>query len=371
MPLVQGLLESSDLQEGEEKDLLERGILIGVAYAANVGGIATIIGTLPNAIFALLLSETFPGSPDVGFATWFGFAFPISFTMLLATWLVVYIVFIRHVNVTLSRESLDREYKKLGPISRDEFFVGMVLLLLVLLWIIRPQLMEDNIGFCTQGETLLDSVDTKGECLDIGGTVWSAYIDDGTIACLGASILFFIPSRKRPSEKILDGRAFNTLPWGVLLILGAGFAIANAFSVSGLSQLIGEGISSFTSLSDYGLVFMITTIVCYVTEVVSNSATSTIFLPIIFAVAVQNEINPLLLALPATVATSLAFMLPIATPPNLTIFATGKVSFWDMIKAGFFLNILGILVVSSMSFGTVRVIDPNIETFPSWANVTL
>mmetsp|Transcript_6623 Transcript_6623/g.8082 ORF Transcript_6623/g.8082 Transcript_6623/m.8082 type:complete len:210 (+) Transcript_6623:127-756(+) len=189
------------------------------------------------------------------------------------------------------------------------------------------------------------------------------------VQCLVSRLLFcfFVPSSHRPGEMILTSKSFSKIRFDMLLLFGAGFAIANAFTASGLSLVLGEQFGKLQeSMSDFGFVFAITFIVCYFTEMTSNTATSSILIPILLSVAVDTETNPYLLGLPVTIASSLAFMLPIATPPNTVVYATDKVSFWDMIKAGFWLNNIGVIIVSCMVFVTGNVFT-DLNTFPDFA----
>ncbi|CAK9083492.1 Sodium-dependent dicarboxylate transporter SdcS (Na(+)/dicarboxylate symporter) [Durusdinium trenchii] len=369
VPLINGLLEGhTDSPDGQR---FLKGSLLGVAYGATAGGVSTVIGTAPNAILVLIFSQQFPDGPSINFSSWFLFAFPISLIMVVSSWAVLCLVYLRGVKIDLNKDHMLEELRALGPVRRDEVAVTAVLICLIILWLIRPYVFDEFLGNCVLDDgTISEVVTTESACEDVVGASWREFVDDGTVACIGAFLLFLIPSAERPGEKILDEDAFNHLPWGILLLFGAGFAIANAFASSGLSLEIGTALGSFADLSAFGLVLLITTFVCFLTEVTSNTATATIFLPILIGVALNEEINPLKLLLPATVATSLAFMLPIATPPNAVIFATGQITFWDMIKAGFFLNIIGILVVSCFTFISGASFG-DLTEFPEWANVAV
>jgi len=363
IPVVNGYLQGRTKTADGKR--FQKAALLGVAYGATSMGISTLIGTAPNAIFALFFSQRFPEGPSINFASWILFAFPIALIMLFISWGVLCMVYLRGIKVDLSRESLQNDLGSLGPMSRDELACGIVLLLMVILWLIRPYAIEPFLGECEGDFSLTD----EASCEAVPGNVWSSFVDDSVVACFGAVLLFLIPSAENPGKMILDEDAFSHLPWGILLLFGAGFAIANAFQASGLSAELGELLGSLTDLSPFALVFCISCIVVLTTEVLSNTATISLYLPIVLTLAVENKINPLLVGLSTTIATSLAYQLPTATPPNAVVFATGRISFFDMIKAGIFVSWAGIFINSSFVFITGRSLT-NLEEFPSWANST-
>lgn len=362
LPLVSGLLEGREKTPDSER--FHKAALLGVAYGASSGGVGSLTGSAPQLLVSSIVATRFPDAPAITFGSWMGFALPIALLLIVASWGVIYMVHLRGVKVALNKETLNDELKALGPLSQDEKSVSAVLVLMVVLWLIRPYALTPFIGTCTA-----DGVNNEADCDDVGAK-WTGFVDDGTVACLSAFLLFVIPSAANPGRMILDEDALNHLPWGILLLFGAGFAIAEAFSVSGLSAEIGGALSGLGDLNPVALVFIITTLVCYLTELTSNTATASIFTPILLEVGVQNQLNPLLLVLPATVATSLAYMLPISTPPNAIVFGTGKISFWDMIRTGFFINPIGIVVTVAFTFITGPTLAGDLNSFPDWANVT-
>ena len=205
--------------------------LLGIAYGATCGGIATLVGTIPNAIFAGLFKDEFPGGPEISFVSWFVWAAPIAVVMLLSAWGVLTCLYLRGIEITLEKETLRQELRSLGPIHRDEIAIALALLVMVILFLIRPYLLSPYVGFCTvtvNGTNVeLFGVDEAG----CSGT-WTQYISDGTIACLSALILFFVPSldpkqdvddigtedegiKKRPHRMILTQKAFFKIRWYV------------------------------------------------------------------------------------------------------------------------------------------------------------
>mmetsp|Transcript_6490 Transcript_6490/g.7421 ORF Transcript_6490/g.7421 Transcript_6490/m.7421 type:complete len:550 (+) Transcript_6490:210-1859(+) len=362
VPIVSGLVHG---EQTEDAKRFEKGALLGIAYAATSGGLATLIGTLPNGIFAGVFSETYPDAEEITFSKWMGFALPAAILMALSSWVVVGFMYMRNLKINLSNETILDDLKALGPVSRDEKFLLAAILFMLTLFLVRPEGISPYVGECSISSSN-SSTSNEFDCEDVGG-VWTSFIDDGTMSCLAATVLFFLPSEKRKGERILTAESFNHIRFDMLLLFGAGFAIANAFTVSGLSIVIGDLFSTFVNeLSPFATVLMITFVVCYFTEMTSNTATSSILIPIMLGVATTTETNPYLLGLPVTLGASLAFMLPIATPPNTVVYSTGKVTFADMMKAGFILNNIGIIVVTGTVFSTGNIFT-DLQDFPAFA----
>mmetsp|Transcript_12434 Transcript_12434/g.24146 ORF Transcript_12434/g.24146 Transcript_12434/m.24146 type:complete len:591 (-) Transcript_12434:276-2048(-) len=359
VPVVKGFLEGRN--SGPDGKRFEKASLLGVAFAATTGGTATIIGTVPNLVFSLLYSGTFPSAPALTFQNWLAFAFPLTFVVMIIAWLSIWFIFMRGLKLDLNPANLARERASLGPVTRDEIVLGIVLFIMVMLWIVRPYAIDPFLGYCSD-----DTYTREVSCEDNDG-VWYGYIDDGTIAVLGAVSLYFIPSSSKSGRMLLDESAFKRLPWGVLLLMGAGFAIASSVSSSGLSLEISSLISSAASLSPAVLVLVVTVIVSLITELISNTASITLFGPILLELAVQQQINPLLLGLPATVAASFAYLLPTATPPSTIAFAACEgMTFYDMFKGGIIVKIASIALTIPFVFGTGRVFG-DLSEFPEWA----
>ncbi|GBG26403.1 Solute carrier family 13 member 2 [Hondaea fermentalgiana] len=363
LPVIQGLLEGRiDSADGQR---FEKAALLGVALSATCGGCGTLIGTAANLAFSLLVTGTFPQVP-VNFQTWMGFAVPIAVLMVATAWASLSFIYLRGTRLDLNTASLQREREALGAVSRDEKILGVVLFLMVLLWLIAPYTIEPYLGFCSD-----ETYDNKYDCEDADdGNSWSEYINDGVVAIMGAIALFWIPSSQRPGKMLLDESCFKRLPWGVILLLGAGFAMATAISASGLSLEVSSIIDSATEFSDVALVSIVVVLVAVITELISNVAAVTIFSPILFQLAVDKQINPLLLGLPATIAASLAFLLPTSTPPMAIAFSTGRVSFYDMITGGMALKLVGMVFAIAFPFITGSVFG-DLSEFPEWAENSL
>lgn len=299
-------------------------LMLGIAYAASIGGMATLVGTPTNVFMAGFLKEK---GIDVGFGPWMAFALPTSLVYLaIAWWLMTQVIFRgQGEEIEGGRELLDGELDKLGPMSRGEWTVLVVFLGVALLWIVQTPL--------TKWKSLTDAVPAV------------AQLDDTLIGLAGALLLFLLPVDWEKGEMALDWRRAEKIPWGVLLLFGGGFSLADAFSSSGLDGWIGRQIDLIGDWPVWTIVLALTIVVIYLTELTSNTATCAALLPIAYAAALRMEISPLLFAVPVTLAASCAFMLPVATPPNAIVFGSGRVTMSQMMRAGGWLNIVGIVLV--------------------------
>ncbi len=338
-----------------EKDIKKysSGLLFGIAYGASVGGIATLIGTPPNLSFTRIFSIIFPAAPEITFSQWFIFALPVTIIMLVAAWLLLYIKFKpKGEHIKGEQNIFKEEYSLLGKASFEEKVVFFAFLVLAALWIFRSGI--------------------KIESFEIPG--WSSffnypkYLNDGTVAIGVSLFLFMIPSKSEPGSRILEGKIITKLPWHIVLLFGGGFALAQGFADSGLALWFGEQMTVISSVHPFLIILLIAFFMSFLTELTSNTATTEMLLPILAGIGVTTEINPLIFMIPATMAASLAFMLPVATPPNAIVFGTNRLKISEMMKTGFLLNLIGVLVVTLvMYFWGQSVLDIDINVFPDWA----
>jgi len=302
------------------------GVLLGIAYGASCGGVATLIGTPPNGVLAGLPMVT----EIVGSSDWFFFAAPLSLFLLVLVFTIVYLVFVRGVKLALDDSVVRESYAALGPVNRDELAVMIIQIMQFGSFLIRKDVINNP--------EVTGSANLKG-------------VNDATLACAAALLLFFVPSVKRPGEPVLTWDvAQQQLPWGVLLLMGGGFAIAKGFQESQLTRFVGELLAEFLSSGRFLTTFFIASAVCLLTEVTSNTATANVILPILAAVSSEILVHPLALLLPATVACSFAFMLPAATPPNSVVFATRRLGIGDFLRAGICLNLLAMTLGSLLIY---------------------
>ncbi len=329
------------------------GLLLGIAYSASIGGIATLVGTPPNLSFARIANIIFPQMPEISFADWFIFATWITMLVFIAAWVLLFVMYKpKHPWDGVNRKEFRKEYQMLGPAKPEEKIVFVLFVLMAVLWVFRAGF---HIGI-----------------VNIPG--WSQlfahpeYINDGTVAIAVALILFIIPSKTEKGERLMNWDTANRLPWHIVLLFGGGFALAKGFVDSGLSIWFGEQLSGLAGTHPMVLTSVIVAMMSFLTELTSNVASTEMILPILAGLAFSIKINPLLLMIPATLAASLAFMLPVATPPNAIIFGTGRLHVKDMVKTGFLLNVIGIVVTTLVTYfwGTL-VFKIDVNSFPEWA----
>jgi sodium-dependent dicarboxylate transporter 2/3/5 len=332
------------------------GLLLGVAYSCSIGGIATLVGTPPNLSFARIFHIYFPDAPEISFATWFVFALPISITMFIITWIFLYSIFKPKKGnwANIDKQTFKDQLAALGPMGFEEKLVFIDFILVALLWLFRSDL---NFGaFTIPGWS---DIFPKSD-----------YINDGTIAILMAVLLFVLPSKKPGTSRVMNWETAKNLPWHIVLLFGGGFALASGFKESGLSNWFGEQLIWVADYNPILVIFLIAIMMTFLTELTSNTATTEMILPILAGIAVSTQTNPLLFMLPATLSGSMAFMLPVATPPNAIVFGTNRLKVSQMARTGILLNFIGAIVITAMTYflGTYF-FDIQIEQFPGWANI--
>ncbi len=357
MMMLPILLSVGDkLQESigaKKSDRFIIGLLLGVAYSASIGGVATLVGTPPNPMFTKIFQIMFPQGPEINFVDWFIFALPISTALFITTWLLLYMMYSRHLKgVNISKSTFRNEYKSLGKPGFEEKVVLVDFVLLALAWLTRSPL---HIG-----------------SLSIPG--WSQlfthpeYFNDGTVAMIFALPLYIFPTKDGNSRYIMNWEYSKQLPWNIVLLFGGGFALAQGFKDSGLSIWFGNQLIGLSGIHPIFMIISIALFMTFLTELTSNTATTQIILPVIASLAVSIHINPLLLMLPATVSASMAFMLPVATPPNAIVFGSNKITIMQMAKTGLLLNLVGAMVITLMTYyWGVSVFNIDLHAMPDWA----
>lgn len=300
-------------------------VLLAVAYGASLGGVLTLIGTPPNGIFARFVEQTY--NVPVSFIDWMLIAFPIVVVMIVATQLLMTKVLFRELVSELpgGKDWVMHEYSKLGPMSRGEKIVLTVFVTAALLWCFGPVIRGIQIGDMTPFKPLSD-----------------------TVIAMGAGIiLFIIPVDYKRGVHALDwSSASDTVAWDVLLLFGGGLSMAAAIQKTGLADIIGAQATFLSSLPEVAAISGLTTLTVFASEFTSNTALAATMMPLVAAVADSIGMHPEALLVATTFGASLAFMMPVGTPPNAIIFGTGRIRIAEMIRAGFWLNVCGIVVVT-------------------------
>jgi sodium-dependent dicarboxylate transporter 2/3/5 len=294
-------------------------MLLGVAYCASIGGIATPIGTAPNGLFYANYFEI--TGQSIPFYQWMIVAGLVSILMTLAAWAVLgwSIRAVKAIDIQATDEWTT-------PQTRTMVIFGLA----ALAWITR------DIPFGGWQQWMPQ----------VGGKPAAS---DMAVAVGAALIMFLMPSGASEGEggsRLLDWKTAVTIPWGVLILFGGGIAIAAAFESSGLSQVVGQAVNGIRDLPTFALIFVLCLAVTFLSEVTSNTATAAILMPILGAAAASNNMDPALLMFPATLSNSLAFMMPVGTPPNAIVYGTGRVRIFDMVRYGFVLNLIGVVIVT-------------------------
>jgi sodium-dependent dicarboxylate transporter 2/3/5 len=325
------LLPDDDLADGSADSPFAICLLLGIAYAASIGGMGTIIGTAPNVFVVSFLSENL--GREIGFLEWMRFAVPIVIIFVPVTWFVLtYLVYpVRTAQAEGVAQLLKTERLKLPPLNRGEILTLVVFLLTAAAWVSRPLLNQ----------------------LEFSGHQPLAGLTDAGIAVLAAVILFICPVSLQRREFLMDWPTAAKLPWGLLILFGGGLALAARLSDSGFSAYLGNLSSDLAGLPVWIIVTLVITAVVFLTELTSNTATTATLVPVFLAVATGLQLPPLVLILPATLAASCAFMLPVATPPNAIVFGSGYLSINQMSRAGFWLNLTAIVLISLATWAII------------------
>ena len=315
MAIISQLTDHPDTPE-DENSIFGKALMLAIAYAASIGGIATLIGTPPNLVLAGVVHENY--GIEISFAQWFKFGFPISIIMLFIAW--YYLTKIRFKfkfdAFPGGQTEIKRLLTQLGKIGHEEKLVLFVFIITAVAWISRSILQK-----------------------------YIPAIDDTIIAMIAGISLFLIPTKNK-TRKVLTWEEAVKLPWGILLLFGGGMALAAGFKESGLALWLGSQMTSLAGLPLLLLLFILITCVNFLTEITSNLATTAMLLPILAAMAITIGVHPYYLLVAATVAASCAFMLPVATPPNAVVFGSGYLKIPDMVKTGIWLNLISILILS-------------------------
>ncbi len=335
LPIAVAVIAREEAASSDGPDSVQAGsfglaLMLAVAHAASIGGTGSLVGTPPNMVFVGMVKTLYPSAPDISFFEWMQIGIPFVIVFLPITWL--YLAWFHGIEGTFagSDEVIQSELSGLGRMSRAEQRVLAVFILTGLGWIFRKDLVFGALH-----------VPGWSTVLGVGDVV-----HDSTVSVLAAILLFLIPAEKSDGRRLITWPEAQSVPWGVVLIVGGGYAIAKSFASTGLADWLGVQLAFIGVLPLAVIILLVILFMTFITEINSNTATANIFLPVLATMAIAGKMHPFLLMIPATFACSCAFMLPSGTGPNAVIFGSGRVSIPEMSKTGFWLNLMSVVVLS-------------------------
>ena len=315
LPIVVSILDKMKIKNDF---LYKKILLLAIAYSASIGGIATLVGTAPNAIFAGFLMENY--NLEINFIDWMKFSLPLVFLLITILWFF-FNFFIENKNIPISKNNfIEDQYKKLGPFSSKEKITMIILLLTIFLWLSKKFI----------------------------NSTLSINLTDSSIALFGSLLFFIIPYERY--NFVLNKSWFKEIPWNILILFGGGLSLASSINSSGLANLISESLFVFSELEVYLIIILMALLISFMTEITSNTATTLLFLPIVASFASNFDYDLILLCLPIIISASCAFMMPIATPPNAIIFSTNQIKITFMVRIGFVMNCTAVILSSIWIF---------------------
>lgn len=329
LPVATSVINLLGHQEGsslKNQKYFALGLMLSIAYAANIGGTITLIGTPPNVVMVGYLKEIL--DYNMAFSKWLLIGIPCGFLLLFITyWLLTHLLYPNKLpRVKGSGRLIEEGLAKLGPMGRAEKLVLGIFALTALGWIFKGT---------------------------INGLLGFGLLSDTTTAMAGGMLMFIVPEKLNKNQALLNWDDTQRMPWGILILFGGGMCLARALEEVGIIQAVGDWVAGYQGISGLLLIFILTALVLFLTELMSNVALVTIFIPVAIGIAQGLNIDPLLIVVPCTLASSCAFMMPISTPPNAIVFASGHIQVKQMMKAGWLLNLVSIVVLTALSYGLV------------------
>ncbi|KAJ1427143.1 Solute carrier family 13 [Sesbania bispinosa] len=341
MPVATGILQRlpPPHEQSEAVNKFSRAVILTVVYATPIGGISTLTGTGVNLILVGMWKSLVPGAKPISFNTWFFFAFPVAILFLICFWCIICLLYLRKgsgraLSSYLSKEHLKRDLQALGPMSFAEKMVLAVFGALI------SSIVNAVADYIWMTRRITDDIPGWG-------SLFHGLVGDGSVSVLAAVLLFIIPNRKQEGEKLMDWNECKKLPWNLILLLGAGFALADGVQSSGLADVLSRALDFLEDAPYLAIAPAVSLISSIITEfITSNDATATLIIPLLYHIARTMHVHPLLLMIPGAIASEFAFLLPTSTPSNVVGFATGHIEIKDMLKVGVPLKIAGIAVLS-------------------------
>jgi sodium-dependent dicarboxylate transporter 2/3/5 len=332
---VFALIQETKTYISTNREKFAAALLLGLAFAATIGGLATPVGTPPNMYFFKAYKQAFPENTDLNFLKWSAIGYPISLTFLLFTFIVLNFYFLKNkVKLEIEKAYFVNAYQKLGKFSWEEKWVFGIFIICILMWFTRADI---EFGLFTFKGWNHIFVEPK-------------FVDDAFVALLAAVLLFLIPSKKNRGEALLIWEDAKKLRYDIILMFGSGFALAYGFEVTGLSNWLAASLQTLKSVPQFFIILGICIIVTIISEFASNIASIQLAIPIMIALQKDLGMAPLLIMMPATFAASLGFMLPVATAANTIVFGTKEIQIKDMLRVGIVLDAVGILIISIMCY---------------------
>ena len=332
LPIIVSIIAQLEVNLPDSKTIgkYATGVLLGIAYSSSIGGITTLVGSPTNLVYPQQMQALFPEIPVISFTGWMVFAAPIAFVMFILLFVVIYLLFVPRKKFSgLEAGYFHAEYKALGKASYEEKAVLILFVALAMLWTFRTGITFDRFTIPGWGAIFKHA----------------SYINDSTAAICITVLLFILPTSKGDGSKLMGWKSTSRLPWDIVLLFGGGFALASGFQSSGLAVWMGEQLGWTSSAGTYLVLLAILTLMVFLTELTSNVASIQMLLPVFAALAGSSGTHPVLLMFPATLASSMAFMLPTATPPNAIVFGSHRIEIRTMVRTGLVLNVLAILVI--------------------------
>lgn len=348
LPIGMALISKEESQ-GTGNGKFGVALMLGIAYSASMGGVATLIGSPTNMIFTGVLNKMFPLAPTISFFTWLKIGVPVMIIFLPLVWYFLVRFFGVRGSIPGSKEIIANDLNEMGAMSTGEKRVLFVFIITSLGWIFREDLVIDQ--FILPGWSTLLGLEK--------------FVSDSTVGMFAAMLLFMVSAGNH--KRLLDWKTAGQIPWGVGVIVGGGYAMAASFKVTGLASWIGLQLAFVSSYPTFVVLLIVVGVILLFTEMNSNTATANIFLPVLASMAVAGNINPLLLMIPATFASSFVFIMPAGTGPNTVIFGSNKLSVGDMARTGIWLKLISMLVLPAVLYFLIEVILGLEKTMPGWA----
>lgn len=324
-------------------------LMLGIAFSASIGGTATLIGSPTNLIFSGVMNKMFPSAPAFSFYAWLKIGLPVAILFLPGVWYYLVRFFRVRGSIPGNREMIVNELKDLGKMSAGEKRVLIIFILTAFGWIFREDIVIDR--FVIPGWSNLLGLND--------------FVSDSTVGMFSVLLLFMLPAGN--SKRLLDWKTANQIPWGVAIIVGGGYALAEGFKISGLALWMGAELSFVSTLPTLMVMFIVVGVILLFTEMNSNTATANIFLPVLATMSVAGGVNPLLLMVPATIASSFVFIMPAGTGPNTVIFASNRITVPEMARCGIWLKIISMVLLPLILYFLIVIIQGMSPAMPDWA----